>query len=181
MGFVNLEKMSGRYVEEPMKTNVEKLIDYDLFHCLLSGSMSTAIKVKETLGSLPQQFIDWLKVCDGGLLFDTVLLSTKEHDEELDLDFDTYEELNSEEAKSQFGLPEGYAVIGMRSYGDPICVNTSANDEKIYLWDVEAGDFSDIWCTFEDFLIEEIDEAEGLIAEDVLQPLGIKVGGGEDE
>ena len=181
MSFCNLGKAKKKYTEEPMKGNVERLIDFDAYHCLLSGGMGAAVKVQEKLTCVPAAFLDWLKICDGGLLFDTVLLSTKEHDAELDLDFDTYDELNSGKALSEFGLPEGYAIFAMRSYGDPICFNVSARDGKVYLWDVENQEFSDIWDSFEDWLTEEIDDAVSLIAEGVLESLGVKNGGDTDE
>lgn len=181
MSFCNLEKAKAKYSEEPMKGNIERLIDFDIYHCLLSGGMSSAMKAQEKLTYAPATFLDWLKTCDGGLLFDTVILSTKDHDADLDLDFDTYDELNSDEALAEFSLPEGYSIFAMRSYGDPICFNASAKDGKVYLWDVENQEFSDIWDSFEDWLTEEIDDAVKLIAEDALEPLEVKNGGGDDE
>lgn len=181
MSFVNLNKLSEKYTTGLMKDNVENLVEFDCYHCLIAGGMSAAIKVQSILGDVPKQFLDWLKICDGGLLFDTVMLSTKAHDADLDLDFDTYEELNSDEAKENLNLPEGYAVFAFRSYGDPICFNIKEKDGKVYLWNVENGDFDDIWNTFADWITEEIDDAVELIAEDALEPLGVKIGGEDDE
>ena len=181
MGFVNLARLKEKYTTGVMKDNVENLVDFDVYHCLLSGSMSASLKVKNLLGEVPKQFLDWVKLCDGGLLFDVVMLSTKEHDATLDLDFDTYEELNSDEAKANFALPEGFVVFAFRNYGDPLCFNVKENDDKVYLWNVETGEFDDIWDSFEDWMTEEIDDAIRLIAEDVLEPLGVKLGGEDDE
>lgn len=180
MSFLNLEKALSKYGEEPMKGNAQRLQTFDIYHCLLSGSLSVAMKAQDTLGYIPAAFIEWMKLCNGGLLFDTVMLSTKEHDDALDLDFDTFEELNSQEVIDGFALPEGYAVFAMRSYGDPICFNVTAKDGKVYLWDCEAGEFTDIWDSFEDWITEEIDDAVKLIAEDLLEPLEIKLGGDDD-
>lgn len=181
MSFFNVKKAAVAYESEPMKGNIERLADFDAFHCLLSGSLETSIKLKEKYPCLPVEYLDWLKVCDGGLLFDTVLLSSKGHDDKLNLDFDTYEDMNSEDAHSEFNLPEGYIVFAMRSYGDPICFNSEDQGGKVYLWDVENGEFSDIWDSFADWLTEEIDDAIRLIAEDALTPLEIKLGGDCDE
>lgn len=181
MGFVDYRKLEKRYTDGFMKDNVENLVEFDAFHCLLAGSMGRVLAAQKILGNVPTQFLDWVKICDGGLLFDTVLLTTKEHDDELGLDFDTYEELNTDEVKRNFGLPEGYAVVAYRSYGDPICFNVMENDEKVYLWNVEKGEFDDIWNSFTDWITEEIDDAIDLIADGSLEPLGIKIGGDGDE
>ena len=181
MDLINLKKALSVYVTEPMKGNVDRLINFDEYHCLLSGSMSTSIKLSELYSFLPVDYLDWLKVCDGGLLFDTVILSSKKYDAKFDLDFDTYEDLNSAESYSDLNLPEGYFIFALRSYGDPICFKKEANDIKVYLWDVENNDFTDIWDTFADWITEEIDDAIRLIAEDALEPLQIKLDGGCDE
>ena len=181
MSFMNLERAAAKYQVEPMKGNIERLVDFDLFHCLLAGSLNTSIKLKNIFQYLPAEFIDWAKVCDGGLLFDTVLLSTKGYDKSLDLEFDTFDDMNSDEAKADFDLPEGYIVFAMRSYGDPICFNGNEKDGKVYLWDVENKEFTDIWDSFTDWLTEEIDDAVRLIAEDALEPLNIKLDGDSDE
>ncbi len=181
MSFMNLESAAAEYGSEPMKGNVERLTDFDLYHCLLQGSMHTAIQTLRRYPGLPADYLKWLKYCDGGLLFDTVLLSSKGHDDDLDLDFDTYEDMNSEEAKTGFALPEGYFVFAMRSYGDPICFNQKEKDGKVYLWDIDEQEFTDIWDSFADWLTEEIDDSVRLIADEALEPLEIKLGGEEDE
>lgn len=181
MSFADLEKMAAKFASEPMKGNVERLIDFDLYHCLLAGSLGVSIKLQEKYACFPAGYLAWLKVCDGGLLFDTVMLSTVGHDAALELDFDTYDDFNSPEAAAGFALPEGFVVFAMRGYGDPICFDANTKDGKVYLWDVENKEFSDIWDTFEDWLTEEIDDAVRLIAEDILEPLNIKLGGEDDE
>ena len=179
MGFMDLAKAQKVYTEEPMRGNIERLLDFDEYHCLLSGRAGIAIKLQKKYPGLPQSYLSWLQYCDGGLLFDTVLLSSEGHDKVLDLDFDTYEDMNSEEVYAEYGLPEGYTVFAVRSYGDPICFKSQ--DEKVYLWDSEEQEFSDIWDTFEDWITEEIDDGIQLIADDALDPLEIKQEGGSHE
>lgn len=181
MAFANLARMNAKYTEEPMKSNIQILTDFDIYHCLLAGGMPIALKVQRQYKAVPLELLDWLKYCNGGLLFDTVLLTTKEHDDELDLDFDTYDEYNTDEARKDYGLPEGYVVFAVRSYGDPICFRNDEPDEKIYLWDVELQEFTDIWDSFGDWLTEELDEAVQLIADDDLDPLAVKLDGDNDE
>lgn len=181
MGFVNFEKYNEKFDAEPMKGNIERLVDFELFHALIKGSMSASLKVSGMTQNVPVSLLNWLKICDGGLLFDTVVLSTKAHDDDTDMDLDTYEEINNDEVLSDFGLPSGYFVFAIRSYGDPICFSTAPDDDKIYCWSSDDGDFSDIWSTFEDWITEEIDDGIHLIADDALDPLGIKLDGEEDE
>lgn len=181
MGFMDYEKAQKVYVVEPMMESVKRLIDFDVFHCLLSGGVNAALKVQEKYGRVPVQLLEWLKLCDGGLLFDTVMLSTKEFDKELGLEFDTYDELNSRGVVEGYNLPKGYVIFAMRSYGDPICFSIKEDDDRIYLWNCEENRFDDIWDSFEDWLAEEIDDAIRLIADNVLQPLSIKLGGEGNE
>jgi len=181
MGFVNLDRLTEKYTSGFMQENVENLVEFDVYHCLRAGSVATSMKVQELYDAVPKQFLGWLTICDGGLLFDTVMASVKGYDAELDLEFDTFEELNTEEARAAWNLPEGYVVFAVRNYGDPICFHAVKGDEKIYLWNAEEQDFDDIWNTFEDWITEEIDDAIEFIADDVIEPLGIKLGGEDDE
>jgi len=176
MGIADHRLLLNSFSSDFMKGNVERLDLFYVYHCLIGASESSAARAKEVLGSLPASFLEWMKYCDGGLLFDTVMLSTKGYDEELDLDFETFEDYNSEEARSDMGLPKEYSVFALRSYGDPICFNTFLNDGKVYLWNVENGLFEEIWDTFEDWITEEIDIGVQLIGEEILDPLDIKLG-----
>ena len=175
MSFVNLNRLKNKFKDGLMKENVENIIEFDLFHCLLSSDETRCRDALSYLGKVSDTFLQWLRICDGGLLFDTVMLSTKERDTTLGLDFDTYEELNSEEAKISFDLPDGFAVFAVRSYGDPLCVDVWENDGMVYLWNVEKREFETIWNTFEDWMFDEIDDALNLIADDVLDPITVKL------
>ena len=181
MGFMDLKLAAETYTKEPMKTNIKCLLDFDEFHCLLAGNEKIAAHIRKEYAGLPAEYMEWLSLCDGGILFDTVMLSSKQHDDDLDLDFDTYDELNSQESKSAYDLPEGYVIFAILSYGDPVCFSEDEKDEKIYLWDAENKEFSDIWNSFADWFTEEIDDAVQLIAEEVLDPMGIKLNVDDDE
>ena len=175
MGLLNHQLLLQSFTSDVMKENVKRLELFDMYHCLRDSSLSSAIKTQEVLGSVPVAFVEWIKICNGGLLFDTVILSENCYDEEFDLDFETFDEYNTDEVKSQMFLPAGYSVFAVRSYGDPICFNNANNDDKIYLWDIEESVFSEIWDSFEDWLTDEIDTAIQLIGDGVLEPLEIKL------
>lgn len=176
MGILDNSLLAGSFASEVMKENAQRLEIFDIYHCLRRASFSSAIKAQEQLGTIPKSFLEWMKICDGGLLFDTVMLSSKAHDNELDLDFATFEDYNTTEAREEMLLPDGYSVFAVKSYGDPICFNTLKNDGKVYLWNVENAEFDEIWDSFEDWLTDEIDVAILLIGDDVLEPLEIKLG-----
>ena len=181
MGFLNTDKLIHKYTTEPMKGNAERLKEFDAYHYLLAGGMSTSLYVKQFFKNVPDDFLSWSKVCDGGMLFDTTLLSSKEYDAGTDIEFDTYEALNTAEFLTDRKVPEGYKIFAVRSYGDVLCFSENAGDECVYLWDIEEEEFSEIWDTFTDWLTEEIDESLELIAEGILDPLPIKMGGDSDE
>lgn len=180
MGLFSIEESRHNFVDETMIENLKRLHDFDIYHCLLQGSLSASIKAQSYLEYAPQSFLSWVKNCDGGLLFDTVLLSTKSHDKELDLDFDTYEDYNSSSYHDDANLDNRYCVFAIRSYGDPLCFDKVTKDGKVYLWNREEKCIDAVWDSFEDWLTDEIDSAIQLIAEDALEPLEIKLGGDDD-
>ena len=176
MGILDHQILLRTFTSDVMKENVERLEIFNIYHCLRKASLSAAIKAQGVLGKIPSSFLGWMKYCDGGLLFDTVMLSSKGYDEDLDLEFETFEEYNTKDMKDRMELPAEYSVFAFRSYGDPICFHSENNDGKVYLWNVEKSVFEEIWDTFEDWLTDEIDSAIQLIGEGVLEPLAIKLG-----
>ncbi len=176
MSFLNVDALLSDFSDDLMVGNLERLKTFDAYHCLRKATISSTLKAQNYIVNMSPALAKWVRYCDGGLLFDTVLLSSKEHDSELDLDFDTFDDYNSAETKAEMGLPEEYVVIGVRSYGDPICVSTEKGDEKVYIWSLDNQAFDGYWDTFEDWMTDEIDTAIQLIAEDSLEPLEIKLG-----
>lgn len=156
-----------------MLDDIENLQEFEEYQYLLVGNENTKNDIINKYNIKNEEFKNWLKYCDGGLLFDTVLLSQKAYDKEKDLEFDSYDDYNKD--KKSYGLDEKFCVIGFRSYGALICVNTEENDNQVYLLDVEKGEFTDIWNTFVDWITEEINEAIKLIADETLEPIPAKI------
>lgn len=152
---------------------INNLEEFEEYHYLLVGNDDTKEEVIKQYNINNKEFEKWLKFCDGGILFDTVILSKQAIDNEKELEFDSYDEYNND--KESYGLEEKYCIIAFRSYGDIICINTEQNDEKVYLLNIETGEFDDIWNSFTDWITEEIDEAIKLIADDILEPLPAKL------
>jgi hypothetical protein len=164
-----------------MKENVRRLKDYDLFHCLLAGSAERADGVKKRVPDLPDDFLIWLDVCDGGMLFDTAMLTTKPHDVELDLSFETYGQYHTGEHRKERGLSDGWFVFAVAVHSDLFFFDMNKKDGQVYQWDIEERKIYAVWPTFEDWLTDQINEAVKLIADEQLEPLDIKLEvGGND-
>jgi len=171
---LNYEKMREEFKNNQMMLdNIEYLKEFEVFHYLLTGNEKTQKDICDKYNIKNEELKKWLKYCDGGLLFDTVLLSIQAKDVEQDLEFDSYEDYNKD--KKMYGLDDKYCIIGFRSYGDIICVNTEEDDKQVYLLNLETGEFDDIWCTFTDWITEEIDTSIQLIADNALEPIQSKI------
>lgn len=176
MAFFDYGKAANKYRnDELMMETLKRLRSFDEYHCLRNSNLLVGGRVGEKLPRANQQYIGWMTVCNGGLLFDTTLLSETAMDRELDIEFSSLEEYNNEEIYGEMELPEGYYIIGIRSYGDPICL--SSKDDQVYLWDCEENDFTTVWKDFYNFLADEVDTAIDLIANDDLDPIPLKMDG----
>ena len=180
MSVLSYKKINKKELSELMAENYDRLQDFDIYHCLLDGNESSATKIQALVGKITTAYLEWLEICDGGLLFDTTVLASKDYDEELDLPISSIEEYNNADSLLEYGISDEYFIFAVRSYGDPICMKKGGEDERVYLWNNEQKEFEDVWDTFEDWLTEEIDEGIQLIADDVLDPLEIKLNGEDD-
>lgn len=176
MGLMNYEKVKRKFHDSDFVLEIVRRLEaFDTFHCLRDSTLLLASKGTELFSGMAKAYVRWLTVCNGGLLFDTTLLSVTAFDEALGFEFSTLREYNTPETYRDYGLPEGYFIVALRSYGDPICLSQA--DSRVYLWDSEEGMFSTIWETFFDFLADEVDTALELIAHEDLEPIPFKVAG----
>jgi hypothetical protein len=179
MGLLNYRKAVSKYQDNPsVMETLRRLRDFDEFHCLRDSSLMVGKEAGALLPRPNPAYIGWMSVCEGGLLFDTTLLCVQAEDPDLGVSFSTLAEYNTPEGYQEFGLPDGYFIIGIRSYGDPICL--SGQDDAVYLWDCEESAFTTIWDTFFDFLGDEVDSAIELIANGDLEPVPLKLQDSED-
>ncbi len=174
MGFLNIDRMAEAFSDDLMQENIARLKTFELYHCLLDATEATAEKTRAVIGTAGGAYDKWIQYCDGGLLFDTVILSSRGYDRDLDLEFDTLADYNTQEVCRDCGLPAGYVIFAVRSYGDLICLRTDAEDARVYHWSLDDGDFVEAWADFENWLTEEIDTGIQLIADECLDPLDIK-------
>jgi hypothetical protein len=176
MSFVNYDKLQMKYLDGRMRENVLRLQEFDVFHCLLASDENRAKAIRQRISNLPDDFCNWVDVCDGGMLFDTELLSTKTEDNDLELEFSTYAEYNKDAATGEQNIPGRVFVFAVAVHSDLYYFNLDNNNGAVYQWDVEEQDVYAEWGSFEDWLTEQIDEALDLIAREELDPLDIKIG-----
>jgi len=174
MAFVNYDLLKKAYPESRMKENVRRLKDYDLFHCLLAGSSNRVAAVKKHIPNLPNDFQKWLEVCDGGMLFDTAMLTTKSHDSDLDLSFEIYGDYYDAAYRKDKNLSDNWFVFAVAIHSDLFCFDMEKNGQ-VFQWDVEEHKVYAKWPSFEDWLTDQINEAVELIANEDLEPLDIKL------
>jgi len=179
--FINYSLLNQIYPSGYMNENIKLLKDFDIFHCLLAGSLDRSAAVKKRAANLPQDFLIWLEACDGGMLFDTTMLTTKTHDDALDLDFYTYGYFYKDKLIQCINLSKNWFVFAFAVHDDVFFFDIERNDGKVYQWDVEEKKIYAFWNTFEDWLSDQIHEAIGLIADELLFPAGIKLEVSENE
>jgi len=175
MGFINYELLTQAYPSGRMKENVQRLKDFDAFHCLLAGNSERAAAVKKRVAGLPDDFLKWLEICDGGMLFETAMLTTKSHDAELDLPFETYGDYYDADLRKDKDISDNWFIFASAIHSDLFFFDMEKKDGQVYQWDVEEYNIYAIWPTFEDWLTDQINEVIDLIADEKLEPLDIKL------
>ena len=175
MPFVDYKLLQEKYPVGHMSKNIQLLMDFDAFHCLVAGSSDRCSAVKKRVNNLPEDFLKWLNVCDGGMLFDTTMLTTKMHDNTLDLDFFTYGNFFNEELRQSINFPKNWFIFAFAIHEDLFFFDIEKEDGYVYQWDVEEKTIYAFWNRFEDWLSDQIHEAIGVIADESLYPMSIKM------
>ena len=176
MAFVDYTLLSRKYQTGLMAVNVQLIKEFDIFHCLLAGSTAHANAVKSRITGVPVEFLTWLEVCDGGMLFDTTMLTTKAYDDKLGLDFYTYDDFFIAQVRQELNLSDDWFVFAVAVHSDIFYFDNTKKDGKVYQWDVEDEVVYAEWVTFEDWMNDQIYEAIEQIADDNIMPLSIKMG-----
>jgi hypothetical protein len=175
MSFVNYDLLLKAYPNGLMRENILKLQKFDAFHCLLAGTNESANAVKKRVSSIPNDFEKWLYSCNGGMLFDTTLLSTKSFDDQIKLSFETFAYCYDDKFREAIQLPDSFFVFAIAVHSDLFCFDTKMCDGKVYQWDAENCEVYTAWNSFEDWLTDQINDAIDLIANEELEPLDIKL------
>ena len=174
MLLINYDILLSVYSTKQIYEDIEMLNKFDLFHCLLAGGINRANAVKQYAPGLPLDFLSWLEVCDGGMLFDTTMLTTKSYDADLDLEFETYGDFYNPKIRQSVNLPDDWFIFAITVHQGVYFFDLRKNDGKVYQWDVEEQEIYAEWETFDNWLRDQIHEAVGLISDDLLKPNVIK-------
>jgi hypothetical protein len=175
MALIDYKALAKTYNTGNMHENTQFLNQYDIYHCLLAGNSERTKAVKKRVSYLPEDFQKWLEVCDGGKLFDTVLLTTKTHDDDLDLDFYTYGFFSNAEMRQNMNLSKDWFIFAFAVHNDLFFFDIEKKDGQVYQWDIEENTIYAFWSTFEDWLSDQIHEAISLIANEQLMPFLVKM------
>ena len=173
--FIKYESVNQICNNECMKENIRRLKNYDAFHCLLAGSAKSANAVNKRIVGLPVSFLEWLEVCNGGMLFDTAMLTTVTYNRELNLSFETYGDYCDVTLRKTKRISDDWFVFATAVHSDVFFFDMGKKDGKVYQWDVELYKVYAEWDNFEDWLTAQINEAVVLIANGDLEPLDIKL------
>ena len=169
---MNLEAINNCKNEHLLPV-LKKLKAYEKYCNLLSGDLGTYVKTHDYVGNMPSQLKEWLKLFDGGVLFTTSMFSTKAKEEGRFNRILTFAEINSPDFKRENGIPQDIVCFAMTNYGNYYCYVSSENSECLYEWDAEQNALTVKWNDFAEWLDEQIEFAESLINDDLLEPLEV--------
>ncbi len=171
MGFIKYELLNKTYENDPhMIEVINGIKQLDKYH-LLRNCEHPSKKLEELPASM-NEYVKWMKCCDGGYLFSTSLLSFDGYDQDLHQEFNTFDAVNSKENYSTYGLPDGFFIIALLNYGDPVCM--TSKDKKVRLWGTEENMFITTWNSFADYLGDELNEAIDMVHNGSLSPIPLK-------
>ena len=155
---------------ERLKASLKKLYSFNPYYSLLEGDIQSYVRVFESVGRVPEELKEWLKIFDGGFLFSVSMFSTKTHVNGQG-DFLSFSEINSDEFKEQNDIPKEVVCFAMTNYGNYYFFDSESKDEKIYEWDAEECAAIEEWDSFSDWLDTQITNAESDIDAGLLDPM----------
>lgn len=150
---------------------INRLMEYRNYFSLLKSNPSTYEKIYACIGEMPNQLKAWFGLFNGGLLFTTSMFST----EQKTADYTrllTFAEINSAAFKAENNIPTDIVCFAMTNYGNYYCYVKNENCEHIYEWDAEKCSLVIKWTSFAEWLNEQLDFADSLIQDDLLDLIG---------
>lgn len=150
---------------EELRKALLRLLGLNDYYSLLEGGLISYAEIYETIGKMPSQLKEWLKIFDGGHLFFVSMLASRKGN------YPTFQEVNSDSYKKQNNIATEAICFAIASDGDYYCFDNSENSEKIYEWDYREGKAVDEWDNFAAWLNERIDVAYEEIEEGILTPM----------
>ena len=167
------EKVINNCKSQELMKILKQLKKYEKFCNLLDGDLGTYVLIHDKIGNMPSQLKEWLKIFDGGLLFTTSMFSTRDKEKGKFHRILTFDEINSSEFKKENGIPEEIICYAMTNYGNYYCYVSGEESECVYEWDTEQKALILKWNSFSEWLGEQIEFAESLIQDDLLDPVEV--------
>ena len=173
------ENKINRCNNPELRSVLQRMKQYEKYCNLFDGDLGTYVKTFERMkcvapeGKMPEQLKEWLKIFDGGLLFTTSMFSTLDHKEGAFNQLLTFAEINSMDFKEKNDLPEEIVCFAMTNYGNYYCYVSYEDCGWVYEFDVDQCALTIKWDSFAQWLDEQIDFAESLIRDDLLDPLEV--------
>lgn len=150
---------------------LHQLMKYKNYFNLLKSDAYTYPKIRDCIGTIPHQLKDWFNLFDGGLLFTTNMFSTRESSKDFS-QLLTFSEINSIDFKKENNIHPDIVCFAMTNYGNYYCYVKNEKNEYIYEWDSEKSSLIIKWDSFAEWLSDQIDFANSLIQDDLLEPIG---------
>lgn len=156
--------------DEDLKEVLKKLSELNRYYSLLDGDIQSYIKVFETVGKVPAQYKEWLKIFNGGFLFSVSMFSTQDQVYGKGK-YLTFAEVNSLYNKLTYGIPDNVTCFAMAVDGDYYCFESDDSSGKIYEWDIHSKKAIQQWNNYSDWLSEQINIAKEDINDGILEPM----------
>lgn len=164
------QKIIQNCKSEELRKSLFRLSELNDYYSLLEGGVISYTKVFETVGKMPTQLKEWLKIFDGGFLFSVSMFSMRKHVEG-EGHYLTFAEINSEEFRKEHGIPSSVVCFAMTNYGNYYCYDFDDNSEAIYEWETDEQVANREWASFSDWLNEQIEDANADIKDGFLSPM----------
>ena len=160
----------ARCNDNSIKVILKKIEYYKEYSILCSATGVEYKNFRDMYPDAPNAINTWYKFANGGLLFDTYLLSTKAIIEELGgvrLSLNAY---NNIICRKALEIPENLVVFAVASFGDVYCFDKNGSNE-IYQWSVIEHNLVTKWANFSLWLYQEVNGAIELITDEDMYPI----------
>ena len=164
-------KNIAKCADAELRAVLQKLQKYEKYCKLLDGDIGTYVKTFDEIGKMPNQLKEWLKVFDGGLLFTTSMFSTRNQAAGKFNRLLSFSEVNSPEFKKENNIPQAIMSFAMTNYGNYYCYVADEGGSCVYEWDADQNALTVKWDSFAQWLEEQIDFAQSLIEDELLDPV----------
>lgn len=163
-----------------VKIQMKRIEQYKKYTLLCEMTSIEYKAFREMFRCIPIQVRSWYKFANGGMLFDTQILSTQSIDLKTGTILQRLSIYNSSTARSMTGLPEKYVAFAIASFGDLYCFSQEGETEIIQ-WSVIKHKIIGKWSNFYLWLKQEIDISIELIVEGSMLPMGVYYQGEHNE